>query len=111
MDSETVAATNLLFLFVFKNGSLYFLFFVAGLNGAPLGAKFLADSILSDVIDYDEFLTGMRSEATYFMFKSFLPKLVQIPSVAVPIALLTSFGYVGDPFLYGLTALPMTDWF
>jgi Na+/melibiose symporter-like transporter len=91
-----MAATNLLFLFVFRNGSLYYFFFAAACNGAPLGAKFLADSILADIIDYDEFLTGMRSEATYFMFKSFLPKIVQIPATAMPIALLGTFGYV-DP--------------
>merc|ERR1719221_1422865 len=88
-----MAATNLLFLFVFRSGSLYFLFVVAALNGAPLGAKFLADAILADIIDYDEFLTGMRSEATYFMFKSFLPKIVQIPASAIPIALLGVFDY------------------
>jgi len=91
--SLTMAATNLLFLFVFRSASLYFLFVVAALNGAPLGAKFLADAILADIIDYDEFLTGMRSEATYFMFKSFLPKIVQIPSSAMPIALLGAFDY------------------
>ena len=39
------------------------------INGLPLGAKFLADSIMADVIDYDELLTGSRSEATYTMFK------------------------------------------
>lgn len=38
-------------------------------NGAPIGAKFLADAIMADVIDYDEFLTGTRAEATYTMFK------------------------------------------
>ena len=41
------------------------LWIVAALNGIPLGAKFIADSILSDIIDYDEFLTGQRSQATY----------------------------------------------
>jgi Na+/melibiose symporter-like transporter len=66
---------------------------VAALNGAPLGAKFLADSILADIIDYDEFLTGQRREATYFMFKSFLPKVVMIPASALPIAFLGIFGY------------------
>ena len=29
---------------------------IAGLNGIPMGAKFLSDAILADVIDYDEFL-------------------------------------------------------
>jgi len=40
-------------------------------------------------------LTGERSEATFFMFKSFLPKIVQIPASAIPLALLPLFGYLG----------------
>jgi hypothetical protein len=80
-------------VFAYKGG-VHYLWFAAAMNGIPLGAKFLADAVLSDIIDYDEFLTGMRSEATYFMFKSFLPKIVQIPSSAIPIALLGVFGYI-----------------
>lgn len=45
------------------------------------------------MIDYDEFLTGMRSEATYTMFKGFLPKIAAIPASAIPIVLLTTFGH------------------
>ena len=37
---------------------------MGAVNGLPMGAKFLQDAILADVIDYDEFLTGQRSEAT-----------------------------------------------
>ena len=66
----------------------------AGLNGIPFGAKFLADAILADVIDYDEFLTGNRAEATYTMFKSFLPKVAAIPASAIPVALLDVFGHI-----------------
>merc|ERR1712232_362366 len=91
--SLTMAATNLLFVFVNRDTHIFLFFVVSAINGAPLGAKFLADSILADIIDYDEFLTGMRTEATYFMFKSFLPKIVQIPSSALPIAMLGLFGY------------------
>lgn len=91
--SLTMAGTTGLFVFV-GQGQIELFFVVAGMNGAPLGAKFLADAILSDIIDYDEFLTGTRSEATYFMFKSFLPKIVQIPASAVPVALLGYFGYL-----------------
>jgi len=43
-------------------------------NGAPIGGKFLADTVMADVIDYDEFLTKERAEATYTMFKGFMPK-------------------------------------
>ena len=66
----------------------------AGINGFPIGAKFLGESILADIIDYDEFITGTRSEATYTMFKSFLPKICAIPASAIPIALLNVFGHV-----------------
>jgi Na+/melibiose symporter-like transporter len=90
--SLTMALTNVLFLFLGR-GNVVSLWIVAALNGAPLGAKFIADAILSDIIDYDEFLTGQRNEATYFMFKSFLPKIVQIPASAIPIALLGTVGY------------------
>eukprot|EP00930_Biecheleria_cincta_P006370 TRINITY_DN107372_c0_g1_i1.p1 TRINITY_DN107372_c0_g1~~TRINITY_DN107372_c0_g1_i1.p1 ORF type:complete len:827 (+),score=85.49 TRINITY_DN107372_c0_g1_i1:75-2555(+) len=90
--SLSMALTNLAFVFLGR-GAVPMLWIVAALNGLPIGAKFLADSILSDIIDYDEFLTGQRNEATYFMFKGFLPKIVQIPASAVPIALLGAVGY------------------
>jgi len=89
----TMAMTNCLFLMVGK-GMVITLWVVAALNGLPLGAKFLADSILSDIIDYDQFLTGQRNEATYFMFKGFLPKIVLIAASAVPISLLATVGYI-----------------
>jgi hypothetical protein len=65
------------------------------------GAKFLNDAILADIIDYDEFLTGQRNEATYTMFKSFLPKICAIPAAAAPIAILNALGQV--PSVNGLT--------
>ena len=61
-------------------------------NGAPLVRKFLADTVMADVIDYDEFLTKERAEATYTMFKGFMPKIAAIPASAIPIALLSTFG-------------------
>lgn len=64
------------------------------INGAPIGAKFLGDSILADVIDYDEYLTGTRSEATYTMFKGFLPKIAAIPASAIPLVLMSTFGHI-----------------
>jgi hypothetical protein len=94
--SFTMACTNVLYFFVDGSGGkeAYLLcFIVSFLNGLPFGAKFLSDAILADVIDYDEFLTGARSEATYMMFKSFLPKIAAIPASAIPIALLGVFGH------------------
>jgi len=75
-------------------GDVYLCIVMSVFNGAPLGAKFLADSIMADVIDYDEFITGTRSEATYTMFKGFLPKIAAIPASALPIVLLSTFGHV-----------------
>ena len=68
--------------------------FVFKFSISKTGAKFLDDAILADIIDYDEFLTGQRSEATYTMFKSFLPKICAIPAAAIPLALLNVFGHV-----------------
>ncbi len=91
--SFTSAITNFLFIFV-GEGDVMLNIAIAALNGLPMGAKFLADAINADIIDYDEFLTGQRSEATYTMFKSFLPKICAIPASAVPLALLNMVGHV-----------------
>ena len=91
--SFSSAITNFFFIFV-GEGDVYLNVAIAALNGLPMGAKFLADAINADIIDYDEFLTGQRSEATYTMFKSFLPKICAIPASAVPLALLNMVGHV-----------------
>lgn len=85
--------TFLLYAFV-GPGDVYLCIVMSVFNGAPAGAKFLADAIMADIIDYDEFLTGARAEATYTMFKGFLPKIAAIPASALPIALLSSFGHI-----------------
>jgi Na+/melibiose symporter-like transporter len=76
------------------SGDVMPLLVVVFFNGIPQGANFLSDSILSDVIDYDEFLTGKRNEATYTMFRSFLPKMAGIPASVLPLAFLPAMGYV-----------------
>ena len=38
---------------------------IMALAGIPIGAQFLTNSILADVIDYDEFLNGSRSEGSF----------------------------------------------
>lgn len=91
--SSINALTNFCFIFVNK-GDMVALVMVAGLNGVPIGAKFLSQSILADIIDYDEFLTGKRNEATFTMFQSFIPKMVAIPSSAIPIAIMNALGFV-----------------
>ena len=81
------------FIFV-QEGDVFLCGAIAAIPGLPMGAKFLADAINADILDYDEFLTGQRSEATYTMFKSFLPKICAIPASAVPLALLNMVGHV-----------------
>jgi len=86
-------ATEVMKLFI-QDGQVFFALVVFGLATLPHGGKFLGDVIMTDIIDYDEFLTGTRNEATYFMFKSFIPKIILIPAAAIPLALLRSFGYL-----------------
>jgi len=91
--SCTMAFTNILLL-IPQKGQVWPFIGILFINGLPFSAKFLADAILSDVIDYDEFLSGQRSEATYTMFKGFLPKICAIPALAVPLAILNAIGHV-----------------
>lgn len=55
------AATNLLF-FLPGQGSSWMVIFVSAANGIPVGGQFLTNAVTSDVIDYDNFLNGVRSE-------------------------------------------------
>lgn len=102
--SLSMACTNFLYIFISRGQVVLMMVFTA-INGLPFGAKFLADAILADIIDYDEFLTGARSEATYTMFKSFLPKICAIPAAAIPIALLNTFGHIA-PYQGNVVAQP-----
>ena len=87
------AVTNGLFVFVGK-GDPKLCVALAFLNGLPNGAQFITESILADVIDYDEFLTGQRSEGRFTIFTTFIPKIVSIPAQALPLAALAGFGFV-----------------
>lgn len=48
----------------------------------------------SDVIDYDEFLNKSRSEASFAVFSTLIPKFVAIPASAVPLAVINLLGFV-----------------
>lgn len=91
--SLTMGATNVLSMFIGK-GDVTYAIIAMTLNGIPLGARFLSDSILADIIDYDELLTGKRAEATYTMFRSFLPKVAAIPATVLPVAGLNAMGHI-----------------
>ena len=61
---------------------------IMAINGFPVGGQFLINSILSDVIDYDEFLNGSRSEGSFSVFATLIPKFVSIPAGALPLAII-----------------------
>jgi Na+/melibiose symporter-like transporter len=86
-------AVSFCMMFFLFRGWITFMLIIAVFQGFPVAGSFLADGILADIIDYDEFLTTSRSEATYFMFKSFLPKMVQIVTSALPLAFMATVGY------------------
>jgi GPH family glycoside/pentoside/hexuronide:cation symporter len=76
-------------------GDVGLLLVLLALNGSIFGAmSFLTPAMKADVIDHDELHTGQRREAQYTSLWAILPKFVQIPAAAVPIALLGSLGYV-----------------
>ena len=84
--------TNVLFVFIPEQG-LWYLYFCMILNGIPTGGLFLASAILSDVIDYDEFLNYKRNEGQFTVFSTFIPKLVAIPCQSFPLVGMFLLGY------------------
>merc|ERR1719336_3810367 len=84
--------TNVLFVFVPEQG-LYYLYFCMIMNGIPTGGQFLITAILSDVIDYDEFLNFKRNEGQFTVFGTFVPKIVAIPCQSFPLVGMFLLGY------------------
>ena len=82
------------FIFLDDTTELSTLVILAVANALPNGAFYLNDVILTDVIDYDEFLTGSRSEGIYTVFSSYIPKIVGIFAQAIPLSVLFLAGYV-----------------
>ena len=86
------ALTNIIFLWP-AEGDPFFTICCMTLNGLPVGGQFLIQSILADVIDYDEFLHGSRSEAAFSVFATLIPKFVSIPASAIPLAIVNLLGF------------------
>ena len=59
----------------------------------PAGGGYLNDVFMTDIIDYDEFLSGKRNEGLYTVFISFVPKFVSVFSQSLPISILGFLGY------------------
>jgi len=71
-------------------GSMNLLMILAVVNAIPAGSVYLNDVILTDLIDYDEFLTGKRNEGIYSVFSIFIPKIVSIFAQSIPLMCLAS---------------------
>ncbi|MBW2243641.1 MAG: MFS transporter, partial [Deltaproteobacteria bacterium] len=85
----------LLALFFMGPGDVIPAALIFGFAGTGFGpAIFITQSILADVIDYDELHTGHRREAQYTAFWSFLQKFAVIPSASIPLAILATAGFV-----------------
>lgn len=92
LSSVLTLVSVFLFLAIGK-GDVDAAIFLAAVPGAVLGNFYLSDAILADIIEYEEYLSGQRAEATFIMAKSAIGKLLAIPAAALPLALLESYGY------------------
>ena len=86
---------SLMIFFLLGPGDLILTAAVLVWAGSSFSAgMFLGPSMQADVIDYDELYTGRRREAQYNGLWSVMTKFTVIPSMAVPLAILSSYGYV-----------------
>jgi Na+/melibiose symporter-like transporter len=72
-----------------QEGSMWLLLAFSILNAIPAGGSYLNDVFISDVIDYDEFITGKRNEGIYIVFSSFTPKIVGIFAQSIPLTVMS----------------------
>ncbi len=86
---------SLMIFFLLGPGDLILTAAILVWSGSAFSAgMFLGPSMQADVIDYDELYTGRRREAQYNGLWSVMTKFTVIPSMAVPLAILASYGYV-----------------
>ena len=82
-------------LFLFCDiGSTTLLVIAAILTSFPTGGAYLNDVLISDVIVYDEFLTGKRAEGIFTVFSSLIPKFVSLFAQAIPLSILSLIGFI-----------------
>ncbi len=86
---------SLMIFFLLGKGDLVLTAVILIWAGSAFSAgMFLGPSMQADVIDYDELYTGRRREAQYNGLWSVMAKFTVIPSMAVPLAILATYGYV-----------------
>ena len=82
-------------LFLFCDiGSTTLLVIAAIFTSFPTGGAYLNDVLISDVIEYDEFLTGKRAEGIFTVFSALIPKFVSLFAQAIPLSILSLIGFV-----------------
>ena len=82
-------------LFLFCDiGSTTLLVIAAIFTSFPTGGAYLNDVLISDVIEYDEFLTGKRAEGIFTVFSALIPKFVSLFAQAIPLSILSLIGFI-----------------
>ena len=82
-------------LFLFCDvGSYNILILCAILTSFPSGGAYLNDVLISDIIEYDEFITGKRAEGIFTVFSSLIPKFVSLFAQAIPLSILSIIGFI-----------------
>jgi len=79
-----------------QEGSFNLIIILSILNAIPAGGAYLNDVFVSDIIDYDEFKTGLRNEGLYTVFSTFIPKIVSIFAQSIPLTILGIIGFVSS---------------
>jgi len=88
LAASTLALAN------FGEGRVPTAFFLCAVWGWCWGGHFILESMMADVIDYDEFITSERREGQFEVFHELIPKFVEVPSRCVPFMVLASVGFV-----------------
>ena len=84
------------FFMAVGEGSFAMFITLSVLNAFPAGGAYLNDVFLSDIIDYDEFISGQRNEGLYTVFATFIPKIVSIFAQSIPLTILGIIGFVSS---------------
>ncbi|NWF63720.1 MAG: MFS transporter [Chloroflexi bacterium] len=87
-----------MFIFTIQPGETGYMLFLAGLAGIGVSAAYiLPDSILPDVIEWDELRTGRRQEGIYYGIRTLVRKLTGALVIFVTLQILGWSGYQAPP--------------
>jgi len=85
-------------IFTIKPGEINYLLFISSLAGIGVSAAYiLPDSILPDVIEWDELLTGRRQEGIYYGIRTLIRKLTGALVIFATLQILGWSGYQSPP--------------